>query len=157
MKTYRWFGVSLLVIFVDQYAKWLAENILEYQQPVLVMPMFNLRLIHNTGAAFSFLSDAGGWQRWFFTVLSLAISTVIGVWLWRLRDESRVLAGGLSMILGGAIGNVIDRIHLGYVVDFIDVYYQQWHWPVFNMADFAISIGVILILLDMLRPRHATS
>jgi signal peptidase II len=112
------------------------------------MPFFKLTYVHNTGAAFSFLSEAGGWQRWFFAALALVISGVIAVWLARLKHDETLLAVALSLVLGGAIGNLIDRLVYGYVIDFLDVYYQTWHWPAFNIADSAITIGVILMLME---------
>ena len=104
--------------------------------------------MHNTGAAFSFLSDAGGWQRWFFAVLAAIVSIVIALWMARLKKHEMMLGIALALILGGAIGNLIDRIAYGYVIDFLDVYYQSWHWPVFNVADSAITLGVILLILE---------
>ena len=98
--------------------------------------------------AFSFLSQAGGWQRWLFTVLAVVVTGVLIVWLLRLKPAEKLIAAGLALIIGGAIGNLSDRIRHGYVVDFIDVYYRDWHWPAFNLADSAITCGVILLLLD---------
>ena len=115
------------------------------------MPMFNWTLMHNTGAAFSFLAEAGGWQRWFFAVIAIVVSIVIVVWIKRLRQDEKWQAIALALILGGAIGNVIDRILLGYVVDFIDIYYKQWSWPAFNIADSAIFIGVAMIIIESIR------
>lgn len=119
-------------------------------ESISVLPYFNLTYVHNTGAAFSFLSDAGGWQRWFFAVLAFVVSIVITVWITRLQKNELMLAAALSMILGGAIGNLIDRLLYGYVIDFVDVYYQNWHWPAFNVADSAITLGVGLMLLETL-------
>ncbi|MGR9100029.1 MAG: signal peptidase II, partial [Gammaproteobacteria bacterium] len=115
---------------------------------IAVLPYFNLTYVHNTGAAFSFLSDAGGWQRWFFAGLAVVISAVLGVWLDRLKKSEILLAVSLSLVLGGAIGNLIDRLVYGYVIDFLDFYYKSWHWPAFNVADSAISLGVALMLLE---------
>jgi len=109
-----------------------------------------MTLAHNYGAAFSFLSDAGGWQRWLFTGLASVVTLVLIVWLFRLQAKEKLTAAGLGLIIGGAVGNLIDRVLNGYVVDFIDVYYQDWHWPAFNLADSAITCGVILLLLDAL-------
>ena len=109
-----------------------------------------MTLAHNYGAAFSFLSDAGGWQRWLFTGLALVVTVVLIVWLFRLPAKEKLTAAALGLIIGGAVGNLIDRIMNGYVVDFIDVYYLDWHWPAFNVADSAITGGVILMLLDAL-------
>jgi signal peptidase II len=104
--------------------------------------------VHNTGAAFSFLSEAGGWQRWLFAGLAVAISTAIAVWLTRLKKHETLLAVALALILGGAVGNLIDRLVYGYVIDFLDVYYESWHWPAFNIADSAITLGVMLMLVE---------
>jgi signal peptidase II len=145
----RWLLLSVAVILVDQFTKWLAEASLVPYQPVPVVPMFNLTLAYNTGAAFSFLSDAGGWQRWFFISLTLVVIVVLFRWLWRMRAEEKLHAMSISMILGGAIGNLIDRVWLGHVIDFLDVYYDVHHWPIFNIADSAITIGVILLIVDL--------
>jgi len=145
----RWLLLSVAVILVDQFTKWLAEASLVPYQPVPIVPMFNLTLAYNTGAAFSFLSDAGGWQRWFFISLTLVVIVVLFSWLWRMRAEEKLHAMSISMILGGAIGNLIDRVLLGHVIDFLDVYYDVHHWPIFNIADSAITIGVILLIVDL--------
>ena len=108
-------------------------------------------LAHNAGAAFSFLSNESGWQRWFFSVIALAVSIGITLWIKKLNSSQTLLALGLSLVLGGAIGNLWDRVTLGYVVDFIDVYYQQSHWPAFNIADSAICVGAVLLVLDSFR------
>lgn len=144
----RWLWLSAVVIALDQATKSLAAATLVLYQPRPVAPFLNLTLMHNTGAAFSFLSDAAGWQRWFFVAVALGISAVIAVWLHRLRAGQLWLAAALALILGGALGNVWDRITLGYVVDFIDVYYHRWHWPAFNLADSAISVGAVMLVLD---------
>ena len=144
----KWLWLSVVVVSLDQITKYLADSMLQYHQPIPVIPMFNLTLSYNKGAAFSFLSDAGGWQRWFFTVLALVISVVLVAWVKRLTEKERWSAVALTLILGGAIGNVIDRVIFGHVIDFLDVYYQQWHWPIFNIADSAISIGVVVLLIE---------
>ena len=110
--------------------------------------LFRSTLMHNTGAAFSFLSDAGGWQRWFLSAVAIGVSVFLVIWLKRLTDTQKLQATALALILGGAIGNVIDRLWLGHVVDFIQVYYDEWYWPAFNIADSAITIGAVLILYD---------
>jgi signal peptidase II len=120
-------------------------------QPVPVFPGFNWTLAHNPGAAFSFLSTESGWQRWFFSVIALVVSIGITVWIRRLAPTQTMLAISLALVLGGALGNLWDRATLGYVVDFIDVYYQQSHWPAFNLADSAISVGAALLIIDSLR------
>jgi signal peptidase II len=145
-----WLGVTALVILSDWHSKALVTNALELYRPVEVFSWLNITLAHNYGAAFSFLSDAGGWQRWFFVVLASGVSLVILIWLLRLPRREWLTGLGLSLILGGAIGNLVDRIRLGYVVDFIDVYYQNWHYPAFNVADSAITCGVVLLLIDVL-------
>jgi signal peptidase II len=122
---------------------------LELYRPQEVFSWLNMTLAHNYGAAFSFLAGAGGWQRWFFIVLASVVSVVLLVWLIRLPRREWMTGLGLGLILGGAIGNVIDRVRLGYVVDFIDVHFGGWHYPAFNVADSAITCGVILLLLDM--------
>lgn len=143
-----WLLLSLLAIVIDQWTKSVAVAHLVYAQPVPVLPMLNWTLLHNYGAAFSFLSDAGGWQRYFFTSLAAVVSVIFALWLLRLPKNTVVLAAALSLILGGAIGNLIDRVTLGYVVDFIHVYYNDSHFPAFNIADSAITLGVILMLYD---------
>lgn len=144
----RWLWLSVLVILLDQLTKYMASALLGYYQPVAIIPLFNLTLMHNTGAAFSFLDDASGWQRWFFTVIALGVSVFLVLWLKRLTVHEKMQATALALILGGAIGNVIDRIRLGYVIDFLDVYYDKWHFPAFNLADSAITIGAVLIIYD---------
>ncbi len=147
---FGWIGLSLLVVFADQWTKALALDLLDYGRPVEILPFFNITLQYNRGAAFSFLSDAGGWQRWFFTAGALIASVVIAVWLARLNREDKLRAASLSLILGGAIGNVWDRLQLGYVVDFISLHYHDWYFPTFNVADSAVTVGAGLMILDAL-------
>lgn len=142
------FGLALVVILLDQYTKGLASGGLEYGQPVRVFWWFNLTLQHNTGAAFSFLNDAGGWQRYFFSAAAIAISTALAIWLYVMPRGQRLLALSLGLILGGALGNLWDRVALGYVVDFISVHYENYYFPAFNIADSAISVGAVGMLLD---------
>lgn len=141
--------VSVILIALDQWTKYLASSQLNYGMPVEILPVFNLTLYHNSGAAFSFLADAGGWQRWFFTSISAVVSVVIFVWLLRLPSKQTMMAASLAFILGGAVGNLWDRAVLGYVVDFISVHYQGAFFPAFNIADSAITIGAGLMILDM--------
>ncbi|MEN8168652.1 MAG: signal peptidase II [Pseudomonadota bacterium] len=148
----KWTWLSVLVIALDQLTKGMATASLNYAEPVAVLPLFNLTLVHNTGAAFSFLSQAGGWQRWFFAAIALVVSVGIVFWLKNLDRDKLWEALALALILGGAIGNVWDRILLGYVVDFLDFYYGSWHWPAFNVADIAISVGAVILIIDSLRP-----
>ena len=147
-KMLKWLALSFVALVLDQVSKWAIDSSMQLYQSIPLVPYFNLTYLRNTGAAFSFLSEAGGWQRWFFAGLAIVISAVIGVWLARLKEHETVLAVALSLVLGGAIGNLIDRLAYGYVIDFLDVYYQTWHWPAFNIADSAITLGVILMLLE---------
>ena len=156
-KLAQWLWITLLVIVLDQVTKIVADNVLTYALPVPLMPMFNFTLVYNKGAAFSFLSDAGGWQRWFFITLSILISVVLIVWIRKLNTHQHLQTIALAMILGGAIGNLIDRSIYGYVIDFIDVYYQQHHWPAFNIADSAIVVGAILLILDSFKSHEQNS
>ncbi len=146
----QWWWLSALVIGLDQATKYLAERLLVMHQPLPVAPSFNLLLTYNTGAAFSFLANAGGWQRWFFLGLGLMVSMGLLVWLVRLKPAEQRLAVALALILGGAVGNLIDRILLGQVIDFIQLYYDRWYWPAFNIADSAITLGAVLLVLDSL-------
>jgi len=153
----KWLWLSVVVIVLDLITKNLASTHLVLHEPVPLIPMLNLTLMHNTGAAFSFLGDAGGWQRWFFVTVAMFVSVALTWWLRQLRSDERWLAVALVLVLGGALGNVWDRVTLGYVVDFIDVYYESWHWPAFNVADSAITIGAVMLLLDALRGGKARS
>lgn len=145
----KWLWLSLVVVGLDQVSKlWVVSNFRLYES-ISLLPSLNLTYVQNTGAAFSFLSTAGGWQRWFFVGIALVATIVLTIWLARLKSNERWMAATLSLILGGAIGNLYDRIAYAYVIDFIDVYYETWHWPVFNVADSAISIGVVMMLVDI--------
>ena len=149
----RWLMLSLFVLIADQATKQLVEaNFLVFEQ-LPVLPFLNLTLVYNEGAAFSFLSDQGGWQRWLFSGLAAAVSVVLTVWLVRLRSGQKWTAAALSLLIGGALGNLVDRLLFGHVIDFIDVFYGRWHWPAFNVADSAIFIGVAMILLETFFPR----
>ena len=153
----KWLGLSALVIVLDQLTKYLAEAKLVYAEPLAVIPSFNLILLYNRGAAFSFLSDAAGWQRWFFVTISLSASVFLVFWLRKLGPQQRLLALALSLVLGGAVGNLIDRLVLGHVIDFIQVYYRNFYWPAFNVADSAITVGAVLLVWDALfvRPKDS--
>ena len=144
----KWLWVSVVVLLLDQCTKLLADAMLVLHQPVAVVPYLSMYKAYNSGAAFSFLGDASGWQRWFFIVLAMIVIGVLVVWLRRLQAHEVRTSLALSLILGGAAGNLIDRLVYGYVIDFIDVYYGSWHWPAFNVADAAISVGAFLLLLD---------
>lgn len=140
--------LSALVVLLDQASKFaVLLNFREYEV-LTIWPVFNLTLVFNTGAAFSFLSDAGGWQRWFFVLVAVVISLVMVVWLRRLQPGERLTGFGLAFIIGGAVGNLIDRLWLGKVVDFLQWHWQEWYWPAFNLADSAITLGVVLLLIE---------
>ncbi len=149
-----WILLSVIVLILDQVTKTWVSTHLSFNQPINILPYFDLRLLHNTGAAWSILADQSGWQRWFLSLLAVIVSIVILIWLTRLDSKQRWLACALALILGGALGNVMDRIIFGYVVDFIDIYYQGWHWPAFNIADIGISIGAVMLLIDAIIFKH---
>jgi signal peptidase II len=144
----RWYLLAFAVVVLDQLTKGLAEHYLQYGAPVPLTPWFNLTLQYNSGAAFSFLSDAGGWQRYFFSIVAAVISLVLVVWLYRLPRGQHLLALALALILGGAIGNLWDRLVLGHVIDFISVHYGGYYFPAFNLADSAITVGAVCMILD---------
>jgi len=145
---WRWWWLVLLVLVADQLSKvWVIQNF-SLGESVSLLPVFNFTYARNYGAAFSFLGDAGGWQRWFFTMIAVVVSIVLAVWLSRLAKTQLKLSLALSLIISGAIGNLIDRSLYGYVVDFLHVFYQSWHYPIFNIADCAISIGAVLLIWD---------
>lgn len=145
-----WLGISLIVILFDQLTKIAVRKVFAYATPYAVAPFFNFLLIFNRGAAFSFLSTAGGWQRWAFTCLGLVAACVI-VYLLKRHGNQRLFCTALALIMGGALGNVIDRLVHGRVIDFLDFHVGGWHWPAFNLADSAIVIGAMLLVLDELR------
>ena len=163
-----WLTIAGVVLLLDQVTKQLAEAMLAFGESVAVLPFFNITLAYNTGAAFSFLAQAGGWQRWFFAALALTVSGIILLWLRRLKPQEKWSGVALALILGGALGNVIDRLLFGHVIDFLDVYYtadqcmalfsfeplaqgMRCHWPAFNIADSAISVGAVMMVIDSLR------
>lgn len=150
----NWLWLSAVVLVLDQATKRLVDTSMQLYQTIELIPSFQLTYMRNQGAAFSFLSGAGGWQRWFFIGLALLASVFICFWLKRLDRAQRWEAVAWALVLGGALGNLIDRILYGYVIDFLDVYYGDWHWPAFNIADSAITVGVVMLLLDSFRPSH---
>ena len=154
MLQYLW--LSLTVLVLDLYTKYLASSQLEYAIPVPVIPHFNLTLLHNTGAAFSFLASESGWQRWFFILLASGVSMALIRWVYVLKND-RWLAVALCLVLGGALGNLYDRITLGYVVDFLHFYWEDYHFPAFNVADSAISVGAAMLVLDLFRNNDSES
>ena len=146
-----WMAVALVVVIVDQVTKSAIIEFIPLYGKVPLYDFINLTHQQNRGAAFSFLANESGWQRWFFVVLALAVSAFISHWLWRIRNQGpMVLAAGLALVLGGAVGNVIDRIYLGYVTDFIQVMFGSWAFPSFNVADSAISVGAACLIIDAL-------
>ena len=145
-----WLGLSSFLLILDQLTKVIAKNSLFEGVSQPVTSFLNWTLVYNSGAAFSFLAQAGGWQRWFFTSVGI-IAALIMIWLIRKNSHQTIFSLALSLVLSGAIGNVIDRIIYGAVVDFVDVHYMGWHWPAFNIADSAISIGVILLIVDEIK------
>jgi signal peptidase II len=144
-----WLLLSLVVVVLDLWTKSLAQGALAYGEFVPVLPFFNLTLAYNPGAAFSFLADAGGWQRYFFTVVAVVAVLIMLVWLLRLKGE-KIVACSLALVIGGALGNLYDRVVLGHVVDFLDFYWGVYHFPAFNLADSAITLGAVLLIIDML-------
>ena len=148
---WRWLPLTLGVIVLDQFTKLLIVKHFDLYERIAVLPVLDITRLHNTGAAFSMLADASGWQRWFFTLLALGVGVGIVAWLGRLKARSQwVLCCSLSLILAGALGNLIDRVRLGHVIDFIMVYWNEHMFPIFNVADSAITIGAALLLLDAL-------
>lgn len=146
--TFKGLWVTALVVILDYLTKQWASSSFEYGQSLEVLPIFDLTLLHNTGAAFSFLADAGGWQRWFFTFIAFSVSAVLLVWMSRLSPKQRWLNVALALILGGALGNLYDRLAYGYVVDFLHFHWQQHYFPAFNIADSAITLGAIMLIID---------
>jgi len=146
-----WLSLAGVIVLLDQLTKFAILKWVGLYDKIAVNSFINITHHQNTGAAFSFLANAGGWQRWFFTVLAIVVSGVITLWIYRQRKDGPViLLAGLSMVLGGAVGNVIDRVRLGYVVDFIQVLLAGWPFPSFNVADSAITVGAILLIIDAL-------
>lgn len=151
----RWLWLTLLVIIADQVTKlWVADSMSLYQQ-IELLPWLNLTYVHNPGAAFSFLSDAGGWQRWFFSLIAVAISGLLVFWLRKLPVSDKWQGPAFALIIGGALGNLIDRALHGHVVDFIDFHVNTWHWPAFNIADSAIVIAAFILVLHSLLVRES--
>lgn len=154
---FTWFVLASIIVALDQVSKSWVMNQLMPGEVRTYTSYFNLVLVGNPGAAFSFLANAGGWQRWFFTLLSIAVSIVISVMLIR-RPHYTLMNWSLCLLLGGAIGNLIDRLRFGVVIDFIDLHLGNWHWPAFNVADSAITLGVTLLIIDEIRrSRRANS
>jgi signal peptidase II len=149
-----WLWLSLVVIVLDQSTKFLVTRFFELYERVEVLPVLDFTLLHNTGAAFSLLAGASGWQRWFFIALAGVVSVLLVAWIWRTPRGDKLLPLALSLILGGAVGNVIDRVVHGYVVDFIHAHWGAAYFPAFNIADSAITIGAMLLILDAFREKR---
>ena len=149
-----WLWLSLLVVVVDQASKYYFEHRLElYEQIVVIPDYFSWMLAYNTGAAFSFLADSSGWQRWLFALIAIVVSVVLVVWLKRLGRDDTWLAIALALVLGGALGNLYDRVVIGHVIDFIFVHWKEHGFPAFNVADSAITVGAIMLALDMFKSK----
>lgn len=156
---FRYLWIAAAVLVADQATKFMAVKQLSPHVELPIAPFLNLTLVHNPGAAFGFLSQASGWQNAFFIVVALVACGVILYMLRRLAAADRLIAAGLMLILGGAVGNLLDRLFYGYVIDFVDVYYGTWHWPAFNAADSAITLGAMILIVDAVRPvrRHGSA
>ena len=146
-KPWHWFAVAVAIVVADQVTKAVVLSMLAYGQRIEVAPFFNLVLVFNKGAAFSFLADAGGWQKWLFAGFALAAAVVVSVLIVR-NPYKRMFCTGLALILGGAVGNLIDRLRFGHVVDFLDFHAAGWHWPAFNVADSGITLGAVVLILE---------
>ncbi len=147
---YRWLGISVLVVGLDQLTKWYVSTLLDHGERIAVLPVFSWVRWHNDGAAFSMLSGSGGWQRWFFVVLAVVFTVFIVIELRRLVVTDRLMGVVYGLIMGGALGNMVDRLQHGYVVDFILLHYRDWYFPAFNVADIALFIGASLWILTLL-------
>ena len=150
-----WYLITLIILFLDQISKTIIVKNFFYGESQAVSTFFNMVRVLNPGAAFSFLSDAGGWQRWALSALAILVSIMIIIWISRLTNEKWLEGLSLSMILGGALGNLWDRLTLGYVVDFLDFHWMSWHFPAFNLADSAISLGALILILDSILASRA--
>lgn len=146
----KWLWLAALALVLDFVTKQMAEHFLTFAQPVYVLPVFDLTLLYNKGAAFSFLASESGWQRWFFTVIALTVSAVLTWWLMTLKASEKWLSAALALVIGGAIGNLYDRLAYGHVVDFIHLHWGNHYFPAFNIADSAISIGAAMLIIDSL-------
>ena len=152
-----WYGLAFAITIIDQIVKQIVNTRLQYGERVEVLAVLDLTLVYNPGAAFSFLSDAGGWQRWFFSIVAVVVSIILVIWIYRLPRADKWLAVSLALILGGAVGNLADRMYYGYVIDFILAHYAGHHFPAFNIADSAITIGAIMMVLDAFRKERGSS
>lgn len=144
----RWLWLTIILLITDQVTKQLVASTFDYRETLAVLPFFNLTYVHNPGAAFSFLADQGGWQRWFFTAIAAIASVVFIVWMAKTPKEQKLLSIAFALILSGALGNLIDRVLFGYVIDFLDFHWAGYHFAAFNVADSMIFIGAALMILD---------
>ena len=149
-RQFRWLWVTLLVLVVDLVTKKMASHFILTLLPYKVTPFLNFRLVYNSGSAFGFLDQQSGWQLWFLSIVAIVVCVALLIWLYRLPTSHRWTAVAIAMIIGGALGNMIDRLTLGYVLDFIDVHVGSHHWPAFNVADMAICIGVVIVLIRLI-------
>jgi signal peptidase II len=147
-KPLRWLWLAVAVVLLDLGTKALMSSVLNYGQPVEVLPFFNLTLLHNTGAAFSFLAGHPGWQRWFFAIVAVGATVGLTIWMSRLKADEKLLGASLALIIGGALGNLYDRLVHGYVVDFLSFHVAGWYWPAFNVADIGITLGAIGLIWE---------
>jgi len=143
-----WLWLTLIVLIIDQVTKHWVAGTFFYGESIAVLPFFNLTYVHNLGAAFSFLADQAGWQRWFFATIAFIASIIFTVWLAKTPASDKKLSIALALMLSGAVGNLIDRVLLGYVIDFLDFYIKNYHWPAFNVADSAIFLGAAIMVID---------
>ena len=146
----KWLWLAALALILDFATKQMAEHFLQYAQPVYVLPIFDLTLLYNKGAAFSFLANESGWQRWFFAAIAIGVSTVLTIWLMKLKPSERWLSAALALVIGGALGNLYDRFVYGHVVDFLHFHWEEHYFPAFNIADSAITLGAAMLLIDSL-------
>ena len=156
-QAWLWYVVAVSVMLLDQLSKVWISNHLTYGEPVVLTSFFNFMLLHNHGAAFSFLAEAGGWQRWFFALIAVVVSALLIIWIHRSAEKNKREAFALAFILGGAIGNLYDRVVLGHVVDFIVFHYQDHYWPAFNLADSAITLGAFILIAEMFLTKEKKS
>ncbi|WP_394176966.1 signal peptidase II [Thalassotalea litorea] len=144
----KWLWLTLIMLVVDQVTKQLVVASMALYQSIEILPFFNFTYVHNTGAAFSFLADAGGWQRWFFSAIAIGVSSLLVFWMAKAKPEERLISISYALIISGALGNLIDRMAFGYVIDFLDFYVGNKHWPAFNIADSAIFVGAALMIFE---------
>lgn len=153
----NWWWLTLLFLIADQVTKTWVANSFELYQSLSVLPFFNITYVHNPGAAFSFLADQDGWQRWFFTAIATIASVIFTVWLAKIPKTQKMLSIAVALMLSGALGNLIDRVLFGYVIDFLDFHIANKHWPAFNIADSMIFIGAALMIIDSIKNDHEKS